>query len=223
MSPTNVPTKHPVVVVVVPPQEEDAGVSLTVAMDYSSNSTNKSDTNVIIKELTEEILNSMVGQITNTSNNTKVIVSVCDDVESTKYDIVLTSNYSTNNETAVHLEALFEDTLETELLQKINNDSNIKVNEIDIEINVLRPPHMMTTEALSTDDDDKSDMMLISYIIISCGFCVVCVFIAGIYVGWKLNNKSRQHRVKSAIDDIGNIRNDGEIQQSSDDECYEVV
>merc|ERR1711971_533930 len=98
----------------VSPDEKEAGVSLTVAMDYDSNSTNKSNTNVIIKSVTENILNTLIDRTTNMSNSSHVLV-LLGDVDTGHFDVVMTSNVSTDNVSAVLLQVLFENELETEL------------------------------------------------------------------------------------------------------------
>ena len=113
ISPTLRPTLGPLR---VRPRDDDSTVMLEISaeMEYSNN-TNKTETNEFVRHVTEDIVNNYVDQIINASNNTQIIV-VISDIESKEYDIVLTSNYTTNNITAVYLKALFETQLETEIL-----------------------------------------------------------------------------------------------------------
>ena len=102
-------------VAVEPTDDDESKVILTVAADIEySNNTNKSESDEFVRHVTENIVNNYVDQIVNKTDDTRLIVVIAEN--NNEHDILLTSNYTTNNITAVYLKALFETELEKEIL-----------------------------------------------------------------------------------------------------------
>eukprot|EP01083_Nonionella_stella_P034532 94522_1 len=244
---TNAPTPSPTDVPTIAQSltdDVDVEVTTIIAVNYTSNKNDTSSTNELIREITEDVMNTYVDETSGSINTTNAmntsITVVIRDVDPDPYDVILQSNYTTKNETAIYLEAVFENSLETEILEKIDQSKNgsITINHFDIYMAII-PIYdsdefdMDTT--LNNDrvprDDDKGDttnMWLIWYVSIGGIGGIFCVFIIGFYVGWKFNNNNRhiharQKRLRSQIDsDEAGVRHRVPVNPSDDDDDLDL-